>query len=243
VLGRGNYSATVPRITTTIQPVTKASQKPPQIRGTSSDRRAHGQRHTHSTALYVEGIPHLPIREVKQLLAAAPVRIQLRHVRNVSWIDRRLVELLVDSNHLVKMQNRINNYSKYQVKTAFDPLSPRSFSWKGDILPESQESMLKNNFVERLGASVAASSNTATREHIMCWARNRGLGPQLEKLLIRQGIRLPQPTGQNDQGAAAAIVTEVTDSRFAKQRLSETACAETTASRKRRHSLADSGLK
>ncbi|KAG0127686.1 hypothetical protein HOY82DRAFT_541847 [Tuber indicum] len=84
-----------------------------------------------STSLYLEGIPHLPIVKVKELLKATPIRIQLRHIRNISWIDRLVIELLVDTNHSVHIRNRLENHSKYKVNRSFDPLSPSSFNWEG----------------------------------------------------------------------------------------------------------------
>ncbi|KAG0127039.1 hypothetical protein HOY82DRAFT_542194 [Tuber indicum] len=86
------------------------------------------QRVSTSTPLYLEGIPHIPIVEVKELLKAGPIRIQLRHMRNISWIDRCIVELLVDTNHFVHIRNRLENYSKYKVNRIFDPLTPSSFN-------------------------------------------------------------------------------------------------------------------
>ncbi|KAG0122599.1 hypothetical protein HOY82DRAFT_619847 [Tuber indicum] len=147
-------------------------------------------RKTHSTPLYVEGIPYVPISEVKGLLAASPTRIQLRHIRNISWVNFRLVELLVDSNHSTHITNRISQHSEYTINRSFDPLSSSSFNWEANIQPESQEAALKKNFVERLAASIASSSDGTTREHIMNWAKHRNLGDRLEQQLNKKGILL-----------------------------------------------------
>ncbi|KAG0122983.1 hypothetical protein HOY82DRAFT_619734 [Tuber indicum] len=130
------------------------------------------KRSTTSTPLYLEGIPHVPIAEVKELLKAGPIRIQLRHIRNISWIDRHIVELLVDTNHLVHIRIRLENHSKYKVNRSFDPLTPSSFNWEGEPLPESQEAVLKRNFVERLASSIASSTNHVTRQHVISWSEN-----------------------------------------------------------------------
>ncbi|KAG0123336.1 hypothetical protein HOY82DRAFT_544251 [Tuber indicum] len=139
-----------------------------------------------------KGIPYVPISEVKGLLAASPTRIQLRHIRNISWIDFRMVELLVDSNHSTHISNRISNHSEYNINKSFDPLSSSSFNWEANILPESQEAALKKNFVERLAASIASSSDSTTREHILNWAKHRNLDDRLEQQLTKQGILLPR---------------------------------------------------
>lgn len=148
-------------------------------------------RYTNSVAVYLERVPYLPISEVKVLLAAAPIRIQLRHIRNISWIDCRIVELLIDSNHFIQIQNRITGNSAFKVSKSFDPLDPNSFHWENDLRPESKEAVLKNNFIQRLSASIASSSQSTTREHIRDWIERRGLGRQLEKQLKNQGIQLP----------------------------------------------------
>jgi len=102
------------------------------------------------------------------------------------------VELLVDVQHVQRMKNHINENSKYQVKSNFDALSPQCFNWKGDIQPESKESVLKRNFVTRLVASVRSSNRDSTRRQIMNWASHRALGQQLEKELEKQGIILAE---------------------------------------------------
>ncbi|RPA91810.1 hypothetical protein L873DRAFT_1794652 [Choiromyces venosus 120613-1] len=150
-----------------------------------------------STAVYITGMPYSPISQVKKVLGAAPIGIQLQHIRNISWIDGRILEVLVDPNHVDRMRNRIGKYSEYYVSTTFDPLSPDSFNWKGEVLPESQESILKTNFIQRLGASVASSSRSTTREHIMEWARNHGLESQLRDQLHKQGIRFSHNCDQD----------------------------------------------
>jgi hypothetical protein len=141
-------------------------------------------------AIYLVGISFMTIKEVKAILAAAPIAIQLRHVKNMSWIEQRILEILVDRNHVESMKNRIRNYSDYRIRTSFDPLAPDSFHWDKTVSPESQEKILKRNFIARLAASVAATCLTTTRQHIMDWVKNRGLGAKLEAELLKQGIRL-----------------------------------------------------
>jgi len=140
------------------------------------------------TPIYITGIPNLRICEVKNILAKAPISIQLRHIGNISWIDGKIVELLVDTNHIERMQNRIITHSGYHIESSFDPLSPRSFNWVGDILPETKESIVKRNFVQRLGGSMSSTKHSSTRQHIMHWAQNRGLGVQLQAELNKKGI-------------------------------------------------------
>ncbi|KAG0122327.1 hypothetical protein HOY82DRAFT_544404 [Tuber indicum] len=129
-----------------------------------------------STTLYLEGILYIPIVKVKEVLKATTIRIHLHHIQNISWIDGRVIELLVDTNHSVHIRNRLENHSKYKLNRSFDPLSPSSFNWEGEPLPESQEAILKRNFVERLATSIASSSSNATHQHVMNWSQNRGLG-------------------------------------------------------------------
>ncbi|RPB00239.1 hypothetical protein L873DRAFT_1789164 [Choiromyces venosus 120613-1] len=117
---------------------------------------------TSKDKIYITGMPYSPISQVKKVLGAAPISIQLRHIRNISWIDGYILEILVDPNHVDRMKNRISKYSEYYVTTTFDPLSPNSFNWEGKVLPESKELILKINFVERLAASVASSSQSTT---------------------------------------------------------------------------------
>ncbi|KAG0123704.1 hypothetical protein HOY82DRAFT_544101 [Tuber indicum] len=56
----------------------------PQSEDESPLERAEVQPRSASAAIYVSGVPFLPIREVKRLLAQKPVGIQIRHVRNIS---------------------------------------------------------------------------------------------------------------------------------------------------------------
>lgn len=82
---------------------------------------------TSTTALYISNMSFLSIRNVKAILARDTIRIQLRHIFNLSWIDKRILELLVDSNHADQIKNRIGKHSDYYVKSDFDPLSVDSF--------------------------------------------------------------------------------------------------------------------
>jgi len=148
-------------------------------------------RATRTTAIYITGMPFMTVKKVKDILGTAPINIQLRNIGNISWIDQRIVELLVDIHHAERIKNRLQQYSEYDVKSSFDPLSPNSFNWEGDILPESKELVLRRNFITRLSSSVASSNKVATRQHVLNWARQRGVGVQLEKELERQGIILP----------------------------------------------------
>ncbi|KAG0127732.1 hypothetical protein HOY82DRAFT_541774 [Tuber indicum] len=204
-----------------------------QLRKKASQRK----RVTTSTSLYLEGIPHIPIVEVKELLKAAPIRIQLRHIRNISWIDRRIVELLVDTNHLLHIRNRLENHSKYKVNRSFDPLKPSSFNWEGNPLPESQEAVLKRNFVERLAASIASSTNHATRQHVMSWSQNRGLGTQLKDQLNKRGIQISQSPINNIAVTPAVNTTCHKASQNSSFTSPDAIAYQTTSSRKRRLSL------
>ena len=50
----------------------------------------------------------------------------------------------------------------------------------------------------RLSASVVATKEALTRQYIMEWATNRGLGQQLEHQLQKLGIVLPADRGGNE---------------------------------------------
>jgi hypothetical protein len=129
--------------------------------------------------------------ELKQILRAAPIGIQLRHIRNMSWIEKRIIEILVDVRHVQAMRNRISLYSDYMVKTRFDPLSSDCFNWEEGILPESKIRILQTNFVSRLSTSLAQTSDHYSKQCISDFVRNRGLGQQFERELKRKGISLP----------------------------------------------------
>ncbi|KAG0126843.1 hypothetical protein HOY82DRAFT_542389 [Tuber indicum] len=195
------------------------------------------KRLTTSTPLYLEGIPHIPIGEVKELLKAGPIRIQLRHIQNISWIDRRIVELLVDTNHLVHIRNRLENHSKYKVNRSFDPLTPSSFNWEGEPLPESQEAVLKRNFVERLATSIASSTNHATRQHVISWSENRGLGTELKAQLNERGIQISQPSTDNISVQPTVNTACHEESQNSNLALPDTRAYHKIVSRKRRLSL------
>jgi len=147
--------------------------------------------------LYISGIPFTTIKRVKDILGNPAIGIQLRDIGNICWIEQRVIELLVDVQHVERMKNHINQNSKFKVKSNFDALSPECFNWEGDMQPESQESVLKRNFVTRLSASVLSSNRDSTRRQIMNWASHRGLGQQLEKELDKQGIILAEHDGDS----------------------------------------------
>ena len=158
-----------------------------------------------TTAIYVSGMPYTRYSEVKRILAAEPIGVQLRHIQNLSWIDKRIVEILVDINHAEKMRNRIIKYSPFDVKARFDPLSPECFNWHDDaVLPESKLKILQHTFVVRLAGSIASKRNASTREYIVDWMRNRGLGQQFGQQLQRDGIVL-QLTTTTDKSQAVAM--------------------------------------
>ncbi|PUU76252.1 hypothetical protein B9Z19DRAFT_1129965 [Tuber borchii] len=95
-----------------------------------------------STPLYLAGVPKQAINIIKQELHSKPISVQGRHIRNMSWIDRQILELLDDSNHAESMKNRIVKYSNYTLRKSFDPLCAESFHWEGDIAPESKKAFL-----------------------------------------------------------------------------------------------------
>jgi len=142
----------------------------------------------------------MTIKEVKAILTASPIGIQSRHMQNISWIEQRMLEILVDRNHVERVKNRITNFSNYRIRTSFNPLSPDSFHWDESVRPESQGRILQRNFITRLADSVAATSLISTRQHIMDWVNNRGLGQKLQAELLKHGIRLSADaeTKQND---------------------------------------------
>lgn len=82
------------------------------------------------------------------------------------------------------------------MKSHFDQLSPNSFNWDRDILPESKELVLRRNFITRLSDSVVLSNNVSTRQHVLNSARQSGVGVPLEKELESQGIILPAENGK-----------------------------------------------
>lgn len=133
-------------------------------------------------------MPYMSIRNVKAILAGDPIRIHLGYIFNISWIDKRILELLVDSNHADRIKNRIGKNSEYYVKSDFDPLSADSFNWEGQISAESKNALLKRNFAMRLAASIGSTKLESTRQCIMTWAKNRGIGHQLERQLANEGI-------------------------------------------------------
>ena len=128
------------------------------------------------------------IKNVKSILAAAPINLHLGYIRNLSWIDKQILEILVDSNHAPSIKNRIGKSSEYDVKSDLDPLSAKSFHWDDDIRPQSKEAILKRNFVLRLSASMISTKQESTRQYIMDWANNRGIGQQLRQQLQKAGI-------------------------------------------------------
>jgi len=144
-----------------------------------------------TTALYIGNMPFLSIQNVKTILAGDPLRIQLQHIYNLSWIDKQILELLVDSNHADRIKNRIGKHSDYYVKSDFDPLSPASFNWEGKISPEPKMALLKRNFAMRLAASIGSTKLESTRQSIMAWATHRGIGQQLQHQLQKAEIVLP----------------------------------------------------
>jgi hypothetical protein len=127
---------------------------------------------TGSTALYIRGVPFLPLRDVKCLLVQRPVCVQIRHIGNISWIDQTILELLVDSNHVHQMKNRISKNPNFHIRTSFDPLSATSYNWETAVTPETQEKILQEDFVNRIASSIASSRVDSTRRYLMEWGRN-----------------------------------------------------------------------
>ena len=195
---------------------------------------------TGSIAIYFHGIPYLPIHDVKRLLAQKPVSIQLRHIQNVSWINRMILEILVDRNHAELMKNSISKDQDYQVRISFDPLARTSFEWESEVSPERQEAILKADFVRRIAASVASSRSDATRRYLCDWARNRGVGKQLETALAKDyEIPLPEDPFPGGKASVASLVKgkEPVGRRL---ELQVTEQANRFATRKRRHTTVDS---
>jgi hypothetical protein len=140
--------------------------------------------------------------EVKHILGREPIGIQLRDIRNMSWIEKRILEILVDVNHAQRMRHRIGTYSNYHIKTRFDPLSSDSFNWEEGLLPEAKMKILQRNFVTRLSTSMSSTNDPCSRQFIVDFVRNRGLGQQLEKEVERLGIVMPS-SASHDQSPVA----------------------------------------
>jgi hypothetical protein len=111
---------------------------------------------------------------------------------NLSWTGERILEIIVDVKHACKMSNRITKYSKFTIKSYFDPLCPEWFDWESDVLSESKLRILQTKFVTRLATSLASTRDTSSRHYIIDWVRKRGLGPQFQQCLHRDGI-VPPP--------------------------------------------------
>jgi len=77
----------------------------PSPAGVKIKQRPIHYRKMSTTALYIPNMPFLSIQNVKTILAGDPLRIQLRHIYNLSWIDKQILEPLVDSNHANRIKN------------------------------------------------------------------------------------------------------------------------------------------
>ena len=141
-----------------------------------------------STAIYLAGMPEQEFHLIKQTFREAPISLHLGYIRNLSFIDGRILEILVDTNHVETMRNRLRKYSPYKVRNSFDPLSPESFDWEGDIVETSKVALLKRKLVARLAVSIASTNKPLMRNHIMGWATNRGVEDQLNQELRKKGI-------------------------------------------------------
>ncbi|KAG0124682.1 hypothetical protein HOY82DRAFT_617739 [Tuber indicum] len=145
----------------------ESESKYSQMEAESPLERAEVQPRSASVAIYVSGVPFLPIREVKRLLAQKP-------------------------NHVKHMQNSISKQVEFRVRNSFDPLSISSFEWEENVTPERKETILMGDFVRRVSSSIAAMQSDATRRYLIEWGRNRGFGPELETALRKQHrITLP----------------------------------------------------
>ena len=161
-----------------------------------------------STAIYIRGIPYMPISQVKRLLSQRPVCIQIHYIRNISWLDRTMVELLVNQNHAVQMKNRISRNQDFHVRTSFDPLSPTSYNWETEVTPETQENILKEDFVNRIASSIASTHVDSTRRYLMEWGRNRGMGQPLEAALSKH-YKIPTAKKSFPRDMASTVAFEI----------------------------------
>ena len=112
-------------------------------------------------------------------------------MENLSWIGERILEIIVDVKHARKMSNRITKYSKFTIKSHFDPLCPEWFDWEGDVLPESKLRILQTKFVTRLATSLASTRDSSSRHYIIDSVRKRGLEPQFLNACIGMALFLP----------------------------------------------------
>ena len=140
-------------------------------------------------------MPFLSIRNVKTIMAGDPIRIQLRHIFNLSGIDKQILELLVDRNHADQIKNWIGKHCDYYVKSDFDPLSADSFDWEGQISEDSIDRLLNRNFAMRLAASIGSTQVESTRQCILTWAKNRCICQQLQNQLLKEGIVISPSIG------------------------------------------------
>jgi len=80
-----------------------------------------------TTALYVSNMTITTIKNVKNILVVVSINLHLGYIRNLSWIDKQILEILVDSNYAQSIKNRIGKNSEYNVISDFDALSAKSF--------------------------------------------------------------------------------------------------------------------
>ena len=154
-----------------------------------------------TTRIYIAGIPYKQYFQVRKLLRINIPRFQLDWIQNLSWIEKKIVEITIPEKRLTMIKTLFekNKSSGYYILDNFDPLNPDSFNWEKETLPEDQEIILRQTLAKRLALSAATTNKASTTDELRQYAHNRGIGKSFDKLseksysndMISLGLGIP----------------------------------------------------
>lgn len=124
--------------------------------------------------IYVSGIKRKSLSAVKEQLKGLSLRIQIRHIINLSWVNDQVLEMIIIQRHAAKIAQQIRDHAVLFLVDGFDPLDPINHSWNGRIPAEGKLLALKKSFLQRLADSSSMSSSNKTKSYLSAWVDKRG---------------------------------------------------------------------
>ena len=160
----------------------------PTIKPREANHSARNEKSSSSRSImriYIAGVPYSRLYKTRDLLRTKISGFQLDWIQNLSWIDRKIVEMSIHESRFLTIRKLFEKHksSEYYLLPNFDPLDSNSFHWEKDILPEDQEAILRQNLAKRLARSAVTTSRDSTSNELRDYAHNRGIGRSFDTLL------------------------------------------------------------
>lgn len=132
---------------------------------------------------HVRGFSRGRLSKLRERLLAPDLRIHLRDVLNLSWINDEVLEMIVTQKSAMIIEFKISQHPELSVIHDFNPLDTETFTWSPHVSKAKQTSALRQAFLTRLAKSSMASTSGKTTDYLHSWVKKSGWSEQYMALL------------------------------------------------------------